>query len=377
MKNNKKLKLAFCLFKYFPFGGLQVDFMNIAKECMARGHKVVAYTISWEGERPEGLETILQPVSGLTNHARYKSFSERVHDQIRGKNFDVLVGFNKMPGLDVYYGADVSYAAKMLERSRLHRYTPRYRTLMALERAVFCRDAGTQILLLTEKEKAFYMDYYGTAAQRFHLMPPGISRSCLPPADADEISARKREELGIDPQKNVLLMVCTNFKIKGVARAIRAMAALPPDVLRNAVLLVAGKDNSRQYRRLASRMKVLGQVRFIGARDDVPHLLMAADFLIHPASVENTGTVIVEALAANVPVLTTDICGYSFHVLQASAGLVVGSPFDQDELNQALVFIISSGKAKKWRANCKKYIEDADIFSLAQKAADVIEKVGL
>ena len=155
---------------------------------------------------------------------------------------------------------------------------------MALERAVFDKEAGTQILLLTEKEKAFYMDYYGTAAERFHLMPPGISQACLPPEDADEIRARKREELGIEPEKTVLLMVCTNFKIKGVARAIRALAALPPEVSRNAVLLVVGKDNPRQYSRLAGRMKVLDQVRFIGARDDVPHLLMATDFLIHPCS---------------------------------------------------------------------------------------------
>lgn len=375
MKNNKKLKLAFCLFKYFPFGGLQVDFMNIAKECMARGHKVVAYTISWEGARLEGLETILLPVSGVTNHARYQSFSEGVHEHIRGKDFDVLVGFNKMPGLDVYYAADVSYAAKMMERNRLHRYTPRYRTLMALERGVFDKESGTKVILLTEKEKAFYMDYYGTSAERFHLMPPGISKAFLPPADAGEIRARKREELGIEQEKTVLLMVCTNFKIKGVARAIRALAALPPDVSGKTVLLVVGKDNPRQYSRLAGKMKVLVQVRFIGARDDVPHLLMAADFLIHPASIENTGTVIVEALAANVPVLTTDICGYGSHVTQAGGGLLVGSPFDQDELNKALVFMLTSGKAKKWRANCKKYIEGADIFSRTQKVVDVIEKV--
>ena len=51
---NKKLNLAFCLFKYFPFGGLQVDFMQISKICLDRGHKVDVYTISWNGEKPEG-----------------------------------------------------------------------------------------------------------------------------------------------------------------------------------------------------------------------------------------------------------------------------------------------------------------------------------
>ena len=377
MKMNKQLKLAFCLFKYFPFGGLQVNFINIAKECMARGHKVVAYTISWEGETPEGLEVILLPVSGVTNHARYRSFSKLVHGHVRGANYDALVGFNKMPGLDVYYGADVSYAAKMKERSRFHRYTGRFRTLMALERAVFDKGSKTEILLLTEKEKHFYMDYYETGDHRFHLMPPGISRTCLPPADAGKIGAGKREELSIGQDKTVLLMVCTNFKIKGVARAIRAVSALPPEILRKTELLVVGKDNPRQYSRLAKQLKVLEQVRFIGARSDVPQLLMAADYLIHPASIENTGTVIVEAMAANVPVLTTDICGYSFHVTRADGGKVVGSPFNQEELNRALHSMLTSNLSNTWRANCKNYIEQTDIFSRSKKASDIIEKVVL
>ncbi len=375
MTPNKRLHLAFCLFKYFPFGGLQVNFMNIAKECMARGHKVTAFTMAWQGDRPKGLEIQLVSVPGISNHARYQAFAHRVQEYVRQAHFDGVVGFNRMPGLDVYYGADVSYAAKMMKRNWLYRYTPRYRTLMAMERSVYDKDGATEILLLTEKEKSFYTEYYGTAVERFHLMPPGIAKACLPPSNADEIRCWQREALGIGQDKTVLLMVCTNFKIKGVARAIRAMAALSPAVLKNTVLLVVGKDNPRHYNRLASQMKVMTQVMFIGARDDVPDLLRAADFLIHPASVENTGTVIVEALAANVPVLTTDNCGYSVHVTQADGGMVVGSPFDQGEFNKTLEWMLTCGLADQWRANCKTYIEHTDIFSRAQKAADVIEKV--
>ena len=370
----KKLKLAFCLFKYFPFGGLQVNFINIAKECMARGHKIVAYTISWEGEKPEGLDIRILPVSGMTNHARYKSFTKLVHRHTQGKRYDALVGFNKMPGLDVCYIADVSYAAKMKGRSKFHRYTGRYRTFMQMEWAVFDKKSRTEILLLTEKEKNFYMNYYETADKRFHLMPPGISRKCLPPPDADKIRMEKRKELLIGQGQTIVLMVCTNFKIKGVARAIRALSALPSEISQKTVLLIAGKDNSRYYRRLAKQTNVLKQVRFIGARSDVPQLLMASDFLIHPASIENTGTVIVEALAANVPVITTDICGYSFHVTRADGGLVIGSPFNQKELDRALLFMLTSNRRNKWRANCKNYIEQTDVFSRAQKASDIIEK---
>ncbi len=44
--------VAFCLYKYFPFGGLQRDFMRIAQTVAARGQQVRVYTQSWEGECP-------------------------------------------------------------------------------------------------------------------------------------------------------------------------------------------------------------------------------------------------------------------------------------------------------------------------------------
>lgn len=286
-----------------------------------------------------------------------------------------MVGFNKMPGLDLYYTADVSYAAKMEKRTALHRITRRYRTLMAFERAVFDQNCPTQILLLTPKEKQFYMDYYKTKASRFHLLPPGISRKCLPPVNAGKIGEEKRRELRISQDSNLVLMVCTNFKIKGVARAITALASLPDQVRENTILLVVGRDNPGRYKRVAKGKKVLNQVRFPGARSDVPDLLMASDLLLHPASLDNTGTVIVEALAARVPVLTTDICGYSFHVAASKGGRVVPSPFCQRELNRELYHMLTSKEHDQWRRNCKLYIGKTDVFSRCEKAADVIEKL--
>ena len=34
------MQLAFCLYKFFPFGGMQRDFLRIAQACQARGHAI-------------------------------------------------------------------------------------------------------------------------------------------------------------------------------------------------------------------------------------------------------------------------------------------------------------------------------------------------
>ncbi|MCK5096864.1 MAG: glycosyltransferase family 4 protein, partial [Desulfobacteraceae bacterium] len=325
----------------------------------------------------EGLNVTLVPVSGLSNHGQYKSFGNKIAQLVKLKNYDAVVGFNRIPGLDIYYTADGSYAAKMQKRSPLHRVSNRYHTFMSLEKAVFNKNSNTEILLLTDKEKKFYMDYYGTAKERFHILPPGISKKCIPPSNADEIRTKKRKELKIDEKKNIILMVCTVFKIKGVERAIRALASLPSNISSETILAVVGKDKPGKYKRLAKKLNISKQVRFLGARTDVPHLLMASDLFLHPASIENTGTVIVEALVANIPVITTDICGYSHHVTSADAGKVIPSPFVQETLNKELKFILSSEKHSQWQNNAKKYIEKTDVFSRSEKAVDVIERVTL
>lgn len=54
------MQLAFVLYKYFPFGGLQRDFMRIALECQKRGHQIRVYTLIWEGDIPPGFEVLVR-----------------------------------------------------------------------------------------------------------------------------------------------------------------------------------------------------------------------------------------------------------------------------------------------------------------------------
>jgi UDP-glucose:(heptosyl)LPS alpha-1,3-glucosyltransferase len=369
------MKFAFCLFKYFPFGGLQRDFLRIVKVCMARGHQSDVYTASWQGGIPDGLQVSILPVSGFTNHRRYESFAKKLSKSLAGKHYDAVVGFNKMPGLDVYFAADTCFAAKALERSFWYRLTKRCRTLLSLERSVFDKASKTEILLISEREKKFFMDYYGTSKERFHFLPPGIAKDRLAPNNAAEVRAKLRSALAIGSDQHVILMVGSGFRTKGVDRAIRAISSLPSSSRKKAILLIAGEDKARSFHQLADRLGVAEQVRFVGGREDVPQLLVAADLLLHPAYRETAGMVLIEAMAAGLPVLVTDVCGYSHHVERAGAGELVPSPFQQEKLNQLLASMLTSENKNQWQQNGKDYVANTDVFSLPEKAADMIERV--
>ncbi len=369
------MRFAFCIYKYFPFGGQQQNFLKIAAECKVRGHDVDAYTTSWQGENPDGLNVSILPVRGLTNHRRCESFADNLKTYVDQNPYDAVLGFNKMPGLDVYYAADTCFAAKVKERNILYRLTGRCRSYLRLEGAVFDKQLKTEILLLSEREKIFFQDFYNTPDNRFHLLPPGISKDRLSPPNAADVREGLRNELDIGEDQKLVLMVGSGFKTKGVDRAIRAMANLPHNLRDKTILLIVGQDNNSSFIRLAKREGVADQVRFLGGREDIPRFFVASDLLLHPAYRENTGTILIEAMAAELPVLATDVCGYSFHIERAGSGKIVPSPFRQEMFNQMAADMLTSDERPQWQRNAKNYIAATDVFSRAERAVDILERV--
>ncbi|MDA3786119.1 MAG: glycosyltransferase family 4 protein [Deltaproteobacteria bacterium] len=370
------MNFAFCLFNYFPFGGLERDFMAISRECLRRGHAIQVYTMSWQGERPAGLSLHLVKSGGRTNHGRAALFQHHLAGELAAASHDLVVGFNKMPGLDLYYAADVCYRARIRrQRTFLARLTPRYRLLAAFEEAVFAPDSSTDIIYLASQEKRHYQAVYHTPDARFYYGPPGVDVAAIRAQLGPETRRALRGELGLSDQDLLLLMIGSHFHTKGVERAIRSLAALPAEIRSRSFLYIIGRGKAGPYQKLAARLGVAGQVRFLGGRDDVPRFLGGADILLQPSLTENTGNAIVEALVAGVPVLATEACGYSEHVLAADSGRVVGSaPFRQQEMDMALAEMISSPWRRMWRENGLAYSEQHDMGSRPQVVADILEQ---
>ena len=372
---DKKAKVALCLFKYFPFGGLQRDFLKIAETCLDRGHEVQVYAAAWQGESPAGLQVSILPATGFTNHGRAESFAAHLRECLDSRPVDAVVGFNKMPGLDLYFASDPCFASKAALKHPWYRLTPRCRTYLRLERAVFSKASKTEILLLSHLEKSRFVKHYGTPENRFHLLPPGIPRDRVAPGDATRIREQFRSELGLSPDQKVLLMVGSGFRTKGVDRAIKGLSALSRELREKAILLIVGEDKPGPFRRLATRRGVANRVRFMGGREDVHRFLMAADLLLHPAYRENTGAVLIEAMAAGLPVLATDVCGYASHVISAGAGELVPSPYVQKAFNALLATMLVSDKRAQWREKGIQYVAETDVFSLHKRAVDIVEQV--
>jgi UDP-glucose:(heptosyl)LPS alpha-1,3-glucosyltransferase len=369
------MKLAFLLYKYFPYGGMQRDFRRFVEESQQRGHQCRIYYHSWEGEPLAGADLRAVPVSALNNHRRNDLYLAWVERDLAADPVDGVVGFNKMPGLDVYYAADSCYLDwVMKERGWWYRRGGRFRHFAAAEKAVFGADSSTEILMIAETEWAKFEHWYHTDPARMHLLPPGISPDRRAGHDAGIRRSGTRQALGVDDE-HVLLFVGSGFIKKGLDRAIRALANLHRDMpTRSARLLIAGQDREFRFRRLARRLGVEASVSFLGGRDDVPDLMLAADVLVHPAVDEAAGIVLLEALVAGLPVLVTSTCGYAHHIAAAGSGIVLPSPYRQADLDAALQHSLD----KSFLAGCKTralaYAREEDLYSMHRTGAALIEK---
>ncbi|RLM18663.1 glucosyltransferase I RfaG [Brenneria alni] len=366
--------LAFCLYKYFPFGGLQRDFLRITQACQARGHHIRVYTQSWEGPLVDGFELIQVPIRKHTNHARNKEYYQWVQQHIRRNPVDRIIGFNKMPGLDFYYAADVCYAEKVAqEKGFFYRLTPRYKHYAAFEKAVFERSSQTKMLMLTLRQIDDFKKHYGTQEERFVILPPGISPDRKYGPDAAQIRARFRQAQQIAENSQVILQVGSDFNRKGVERSLKALASLSEADRKQIIFLVVGQDKPERYQKIAAQLGIDPQVRFFSGRNDIPDFMAAADLLIHPAHQEAAGIVLLEAITSGLPVIVTDVCGYAFYINRAKAGVVIKEPYRQSDLNNALQYALNHPEVRtQWAANARHFADTEDLYSLPEKAAALI-----
>lgn len=371
------MKVALVLFEWFAHGGLQRDCRRIAEALVARQVSVDILCLDWQGDCPEGVNAIRPELGGGSKVARRKAFANFVATQRKQENYTAVLGFNRLPGLDWYFAADTCFAWKTrYERSWFYRLAPRSRQYLVFEKAVFGADSDTRIFMLSPLQKTEYLTMYPDCERRIIDIPPGIARDRMAPENAATIRHQFRKEFSLPDDALVLLQVGTGFPVKGVDRSLAAIAALPVELRKRVRFFVLGQDRQGRYGRLARNLNIASGVTFMEGRNDLPRFYQGADLLLQPSRKESAGMVLLEAIVAGLPVLTTASCGYAFHVTNAEAGMVVPEPFSQQALNFALQSMLDSNEKALWRERGIAYGKTGDFYDMPDHVAGLVLSVG-
>ena len=360
------MKLLFVIARFFPFSGLQTDFLRSAVAAASRGHEVTCLTGSWEGERPADLKILTAPLPGTCEADDLDALETAFHELAARESFDRTVSFELIPGTDFYF-AGFDCLGDAPEKA-----DPR---LLAREKTVFSPESSTFIFYLVTPQINAFFRVYGTQPGRFLRLPPGMNPDCGRVPDPDAARIRKRAELGLKENERLGITVAHDMILKGADRVLTAYAALPPERRAHLRLFFTGFLGREQCEMLAAGLGISDRVFFDGGRRDLPELLCAADCLVHPARREAAGSVLIEAIASGLPVVCTEVCGFQDIVL-ASGGHVLNEPFLSGALTAELDYLagISEDGLSYWRQQVLTYANGpADFYRRADMLVNFIQ----
>jgi glycosyltransferase involved in cell wall biosynthesis len=184
----------------------------------------------------------------------------------------------------------------------------------------------------------------GIAASRLHVLTNVIDieefdRACDPPS-------------GEDPAREaVAIAVARLVAFKRLDRFLRALALARQRGIRIRGTIVGDGPARHSLEALAGALGLLPDgVSFLGARDDVPRLLSRADMLVLTSQHEGFPNVLLEAMAARLPVVTTPAGDAAQLVRDGATGFVV--PFDDEDLLATRLGQLATSSATRRALGC-------------------------
>jgi glycosyltransferase involved in cell wall biosynthesis len=123
----------------------------------------------------------------------------------------------------------------------------------------------------------------------------------------------------------------------------------------NAKLLLLGRGDQEQYlRQLAVDLGIVGEVNFLGIRNDIPDIMSFADCFVLASRHEGFPLVILEAMASKLPIVCTNFLGGRDIIHNGVEGLVT-------EVGDTTAFADSMKKIYENEVLRKELVKNASI----------------
>lgn len=210
----------------------------------------------------------------------------------------------------------------------------------------------------------------GIDSSRLRLIYNGIGLAPFTtPLDRNAV----RESLQIQLDALVFIMVANLIPYKGHDDLLDALGeikdALPPSW----IVLCVGRDDGigASLREKAQKIGIGNHVRFTGSRADVPDLLRIADIGVLCSHEEGFSNAVLEAMAAGLPMVVTDVGGNAEAVTDGEHGYVV--PARSPHLLGKALLDLATDESRRMRGNqARQRVKDH--FSM-ETCIDAYEKL--
>lgn len=391
------MKLALIRRQFSATGGAELYLQRLMAALIAGGHEVHLFAEYWQCI--PGKAALHRVEASGSRAERPVRFAQAVRDALASLRFDCVFSLERTLQQDVYRAGDGLHRVWLERRRQFAPWWKRsfigrgafHRNMMELEAQTFDPANTRRIIVNSEMVRREILQHFRFPEERIHLVRNGVDVKRFQSGKRAETRAR----FGIKDDDFLLLFVGSGWERKGLRHVVGALAALElslitktmAEVLRQTVetakhvmsgtpgavpmelpvrykrvkLLVAGKGRSLD--------SVGANVIFAGSMPDVENAYAASDLFVFPPVYEPSSNVVLEALAAGVPVITSIHNGASEFIEEQCNGSVIDDPSDAEALLDEILF---------WMTHrpCQTDVSDYDL-SLERNVMQTVEVLEL
>ncbi len=227
------------------------------------------------------------------------------------------------------------------------------------------QEAATRIIAISSLVASMLRARRPSIARKILVSPNGVD------SERFAIPATGLSGTGSPDRPLRIAVVAQMPRLKGFGTTLQAVAELRRRGV-SVRLDLAGVDMAPNWRARIARAGLDDAVVFHGFVDDVSRIYAGADLLVHPARWDAFGLVVLEAMAAGIPVIVTRRCGAAECVADGRNGFLLEDPDDWRGLADIIARLVSPdlrrtvGEAGRMRARQA---------SLARNYAEIAEEL--
>lgn len=373
-------------------GGAEMSSLQFVHHLTALGCRVSIVTASYAPSTPRYTVVPIRANRWL-RAVRTWLFAHRAAAYVRKHDFDIVHGITPCLAADVYQprGGTVpeTLARNLALRPRGRRglkilgqkSSLKYRVVGGLERRLLTSRPPPMVIAISKYVREQLARDYGLDSGSVRLIFNGVDPDPVAPAQRREDRWRIRRQYHLADEDVLLLFVANNFKLKGAGRLLEALATLHNNDdsgrFGRVRALLTGRGDPAGYIAQAERLGLKDRVIFAGPTQRIHAFYHAADVLIHPTYYDPCSRVVLEAMSAGLPVITTRFNGAAERIRDGQEGYVVDSPDDTDALADRIGRLADAEHREACAARAVKAVESCTMRRHAEQVVALYEEIVL
>lgn len=363
---------------YPTFGGSGVVATELGKALAKEGHKVHFITYS----QPSRLDFLNENLFyHEVDFRSYPLFEYAPYELALASKMVSVVKNEKLDLLHVHYAiphASAAYMAKQILKTE-GIYIPVITTLHGTDITLVGKDASYEpvvtfsinqsdgVTSVSEDLKRETYQFF-KITNEIEVIPNFI--------DLEKFKKQKKDHFkkAICPQGEALAVHTSNFrKVKRIKDVVDVFYNIHKEIPAKLLMIGDGPERNKAEKQ-AHDLGIAADIRFLGKQEAIEEVLSVADLFLMPSEKESFGLAALEAMACEVPVISSNTGGLPELNVQGVTGFL-SNVGDIEDMTRKSLFVLDKNNLPKFKENALKRAKEFDITKILPLYENYYEKV--